>query len=226
MDACPVQHLATVIEFGDNVLGIPAGTIDLCGLPDLDAVTDADRPAQFRVGTDHDISVQRDGQLPTLDGGALAHRQLTGDDGAGDRGLLAQVRVVSEMGAMVELDLHAVADPDTFAPGGAAEQPGPAADLKFVTEAALQAAATADAGAVTDDRFGLDLRGLAESDLVSEAGRVADDRPVVQLTAFPDRGTLIDGHLVADAGVGVDRQSTRLNCSHVAISYAVFRLRK
>src|SRR5690606_42016126 len=48
-------------------------------------------------------------------------------------------------------------------------------------------------------------------------------------------GVLVDGDLVAvahgragegDAGVGGDRKSTRLNSSHVKISYAVFCLKK
>src|SRR5215510_6411891 len=43
----------------------------------------------------------------------------------------------------------------------------------------------------------------------------SDDRPGVQDRVHPDRGTRVR-----------DRKSTRLNSSHVAISYAVFCLKK
>src|SRR5690349_23328698 len=45
---------------------------------------------------------------------------------------------------------------------------------------------------------------------------------------FADVGRIPDGEHVADAGIGAapDRKSTRLNSSHVEISYAVFCLKK
>src|SRR5699024_12867511 len=52
----------------------------------------------------------------------------------------------------------------------------------------------------------------------------AQNRHVARLAARPDVAGLIDsGDLVP---VGRDRKSTRLNSSHVSISYAVFCLKK
>src|SRR5699024_11413660 len=49
------------------------------------------------------------------------------------------------------------------------------------------------------------------------------------LAAFEPQGLSLDGKRVLDAGAstgGLDRKSTRLNSSHVSISYAVFCLKK
>src|ERR1039457_1491632 len=61
--------------------------------------------------------------------------------------------------------------------------------------------------------------GLGE---VSRAGeRGGDDR-----IAIHGDGRVINHHEVAVAGQGIDRKSTRLNSSHLVISYAVFCLNK
>src|SRR5258707_1739121 len=54
----------------------------------------------------------------------------------------------------------------------------------------------------------------------NEAGERPDDVPV------PAKGTTGAGVHGSDAGLGVDRKSTRLNSSHANISYAVFCLKK
>src|SRR5256885_5977864 len=41
-----------------------------------------------------------------------------------------------------------------------------------------------------------------------------------------DRGCCVQRHVSSDAGEGLDRKSTRLNSSHLVISYAVFCLKK
>src|SRR5699024_10590562 len=63
-------------------------------------------------------------------------------------------------------------------------------------------------GSITDDRFGLNLSRLAEGDLIAETGRVADDRPIVQLAAHPHRGVRIHDHLLANGGTGLDLNAT------------------
>src|SRR5690625_6902200 len=64
---------------------------------------------------------------------------------------------------------------------------------------------------------------VAELDrMLGEAGRALD--AVVELTASTDE--VVSRLLGRAAEQGRDRKSTRLNSSHVAISYAVFCLRK
>src|SRR5699024_11300681 len=66
-------------------------------------------------------------------------------------------------------------------------------------------------------------------------GAGQDDRPRRDLHRLVDRdGAAVDLHAVCDVpqqhrlagGLGPDRKSTRLNSSHVSISYAVFCLKK
>src|SRR4051812_49667523 len=80
------------------------------------------------------------------------------------------------------------------------------------------------------------FRSVAEPDVldpdrrVVEADGVAADRP--QLDGLIDRPVGVDDEMRARSrqlvqlGVGQDRKSTRLNSSHMSISYAVFCLKK
>src|SRR5690606_39518922 len=68
------------------------------------------------------------------------------------------------------------------------------------------------------------------SDLVNDRGGIILDRTVFYATSGGQPGdtgrmTLADGRAV-DIAATVDRKSTRLNSSHVKISYAVFCLKK
>src|SRR5699024_11022130 len=91
-----------------------------------------------------------------------------------------------------------------MAPCGSAEQPAAGSDLQLVAEGALQSAARSDAGAVADDRVGLELCGLPDGGLLPDTHGVADLCTVLDLAGLSDRGTLIDRHLRTDAGVRLD----------------------
>src|SRR5699024_12462952 len=66
--------------------------------------------------------------------------------------------------------------------------------------------------------YGIGIASAAEIDQhnIYNATKIAMQRALDQLTVKPD-------HLLIDA---IDRKSTRLNSSHVSISYAVFCLKK
>src|SRR5699024_8742497 len=91
-----------------------------------------------------------------------------------------------------------------MAPCGSAEQPAAGSDLQLVAEGALQSAARSDAGAVADDRVGLELCGLPDGGLLPDTHGVADLCTVLDLAGLSDRGTLIDRHPRTDAGVRLD----------------------
>src|SRR5699024_7343449 len=175
----PVQNLAAGVDLGDDGLVVPTrGAVDPSGLADLDPVTDSDRALQGRSGPENHAVAQRGGRLPARDGGALAHRQVPGDDSVLQCGFVAEVRAVGESGPLIAADLHAVADPDAIAPGAASEQSRPGTDLELLAEDAVQPAAAADLRSVTDGRAGVDLCALADRDLVTDLRRVPPPRPV------------------------------------------------
>src|SRR5690242_21050259 len=80
-------------------------------------------------------------------------------------------------------------------------------------------------------RSGRDLDGLAErckADQGGGAGRVGlgEQRPWVAVLGVPVLPAALRLLLLEAGGVGEDRKSTRLNSSHMSISYAVFCLKK
>src|SRR5690606_42106014 len=65
-----------------------------------------------------------------------------------------------------------------------------------------------------------DLEGEAES------ARIAHQRLALRLARLGEQGTRLAGEADERARLEADRKSTRLNSSHVKISYAVFCLKK
>src|SRR5207253_10933488 len=75
----------------------------------------------------------------------------------------------------------------------------------------------------------LDLRGLPIVTIDGENARDFDDAVLVEPAGQGFRLTVAVAdvaHYVPAGSPGLDRKSTRLNSSHVAISYAVFCLKK
>src|SRR5437870_1838308 len=129
-----------------------------------------------------------------------------------------------------EAGLHAVAvysEADRGAPHVLAADlavpvgPAPARDSYLNVEALLAAARTAAADAVHPG-YGFLAESAAFAEAVEAAGLVWIGPPPGAIATMGDK--LAARATVARAGV--DRKSTRLNSSHVAISYAVFCLKK
>src|SRR5699024_2770614 len=206
LDPRAVQHFAVGIELGGEVLRVATGgAFELRGLADLHAVADTDCTVQAGTGPDSDAVAQHAGVLPPArDRRILAHRQLPAHARVAERGLVCQLGAVSEAGSLIDLHRHPVSDLDIMAPCGSAEQPAAGSDLQLVAEGALQSAARSDAGAVADDRVGLELCGLPDGGLLPDTHGVADLCTVLDLAGLSDRGTLIDRHPRTDAGVRLD----------------------
>src|SRR5690349_22233344 len=61
---------------------------------------------------------------------------------------------------------------------------------------------------------------------LDQIGALFPDGGDVTVADLVAKGAVRDGHVVKVLGTGEDRKSTRLNSSHVEISYAVFCLKK
>src|SRR5437773_7714259 len=75
-------------------------------------------------------------------------------------------------------------------------------------------------GAVGDDRGKDRLKSLESLECVEAV------QPILQPFKLASREVRREATVISVDGVGIDRKSTRLNSSHITISYAVFCLKK
>src|SRR5690606_39748436 len=73
-----------------------------------------------------------------------------------------------------------------------------------------------------------DFDGLADHllfHLQKNGIKIIEIKAITRLIQYPQRGGVLAAKILFDS-IGLDRKSTRLNSSHVKISYAVFCLKK